>query len=147
MTDFSSILEQQQSYDKALDQANALNKTAVFEALAQAGVTSVTVEFDGEGDSGQIESVVATSGDKPEKLPRTPVALQFVHWDGRTDTVQTPLSAAIPDLCYGYLSREHGGWENNDGAYGTFTFDIGRRTIELEFNGRFTDTFTSNHSF
>ena len=37
------------------------------------------------------------------------------------------------------LEQEQGGWENNDGAFGEFTFDVAERTIELEFNGRFTD--------
>jgi hypothetical protein len=43
--------------------------------------------------------------------------------------------------------QEHGGWENNDDAYGTFTFDVPERTIEPEFNGRFTDIATSHHTF
>src|SRR5271168_4392669 len=36
-----------------------LNKAAVFDALASANITSVTVEFDGEGDSGGIEHISA----------------------------------------------------------------------------------------
>jgi hypothetical protein len=147
MNDVSSFFERQHSYDKALAETNALNKTAVFEALAQAGISSVSVEFDGEGDSGQIESVIATTGDERMDLPVTPISVWQAHWDGKASIVNTPLEEAISDLCYGYLSQEHGGWENNDGAFGTFTFDVTARTIELEFNGRFTDTFTSNHSF
>ena len=46
-----------------------------------------------------------------------------------------------------YLADEHGGWENDDGAYGTFTFNIAARTIAMEFNGRFTDVFASTHEF
>jgi hypothetical protein len=57
------------------------------------------------------------------------------------------LREAIEVLCYDCLEQEHGGWENNDGAYGTFTFDVLQRTIELEFNGRFTDVATSHHQF
>ncbi len=41
-----------------------VNKTAVFDALAAAGITIVVVAFDGYGDSGQIENVEA-------KLART----------------------------------------------------------------------------
>jgi hypothetical protein len=35
------------------------NKTALFDALAAAGITHVAVNFDGYGDSGQIEHVEA----------------------------------------------------------------------------------------
>jgi hypothetical protein len=31
-----------------------LNKAVVFDALVAAGITSLTIEFDGEGDSGQL---------------------------------------------------------------------------------------------
>jgi hypothetical protein len=35
----------------------------------------------------------------------------------------------------------------NDGAYGEFTLDVSEKCIELEFNARFTDTFSTNHTF
>ena len=41
-------------YLEALAKANALNKPIVFDALAALGLTLIEVEFDGEGDSGQI---------------------------------------------------------------------------------------------
>ena len=37
------------------------------------------------------------------------------------------------------LEQTHGGWENNDGAYGEFTFDVAERTIKLDFNERISD--------
>jgi hypothetical protein len=61
----------------------------------------------------------------------------------RTET----LCAAIETLCYDYLEQTNGGWENNDGGFGEFIFDVAARTVELEFNGRYTDTFTTNHTF
>ena len=39
------------------------NKTALFDALAAAGITTVIVNFDGCGDSGQIEMIEARAGD------------------------------------------------------------------------------------
>jgi hypothetical protein len=50
-------------------------------------------------------------------------------------------------LCYDFLEEEHGGWENNDGEFGEFLLDVLKRTVELEFHGRFTDVSTSHHSF
>ena len=44
-------------YQRARAETNVYNKTVVFDALTAAGITSVTVSFDGEGDSGQIEDI------------------------------------------------------------------------------------------
>ena len=41
----------------------------------------------------------------------------------------------------------HGGWENNDGAYGEFCFDASARCIHLEFNERFTSSELFTHDF
>ena len=47
----------------------AVNKTAVFDALAAAGITIVIVAFVGYGDSGQIENVEAKAGEDLVALP------------------------------------------------------------------------------
>jgi hypothetical protein len=57
------------------------------------------------------------------------------------------LREAIEELCYDYLSDKHDGWENNDGGFGTFVFDVATRAIELEFNARFIEFTTSTHEF
>ena len=45
------------------------NKTALFDALAAAGITTVIVNFDGCGDSGQIEMIEARASDDASALP------------------------------------------------------------------------------
>ena len=62
-------------------------------------------------------------------------------------TCELTLREAIETLCYDYLEESHGGWENNDGAFGEFHFDVAERSVDLEFHGRFSDTFTTNHTF
>ncbi len=123
--------------------AIALNKAIVFDALAAAGITAVTVDFDGEGDNGQIESIAAHAGDHLVELPATTVTTYTVPWDSdQLSAVENALNEALEEMCYAYLAQEHGGWENNDGAYGEFRFDVRERTLELEFNARYTDVFT-----
>jgi hypothetical protein len=148
MIDIDTAMAAYDRHAKALKQANLINKTAVFEALAVAGITSVTVEFDGEGDSGQIESVIACAGDARVELPATPITLHKPS--GREDALipaEAPLTEAIESLCYDFLSQEHDGWENNDGAFGQFDFKVAERRVELEFNGRFSDSTFSTHVF
>jgi hypothetical protein len=148
MTDTTDIITAYQIHEKALTEANLFNKNAVFDALAAAGITTVTVNFNGEGDSGQLEEVVAYSSEGPGQIPATSIKFRSTGW-GNADPVlrDLPLADAIEDLCYGYLSQEHGGWENNDGAYGDFTFDTAARRIGLDLHARYTDSFHHSHTF
>ncbi len=41
----------------------------------------------------------------------------------------------------------HDGWENSDGAHGDFTFDVGERTITLDYNERYMQSEYSLHVF
>ncbi|KEZ19420.1 hypothetical protein CP98_01941 [Sphingobium yanoikuyae] len=40
-------------------------------------------------------------------------------------------------MAYDLLKEKHDGWENSDGAYGEFTFDVAAQTITLDYNERF----------
>ena len=148
MKDLENIMNDYERYRQALSKLNEVNKGVVFDALAAATITAVNVDFDGVGDSGQINSVVAFSGTDQADVPTAIVTRQEIRW-GSTETFTTQMAVeeAIENLCYSYLEETHGGWENNDGAYGEFHLDVVKRRIELEFNGRFTDTWTNNHSF
>jgi hypothetical protein len=57
------------------------------------------------------------------------------------------LEAAVEELAWDYLYDNHCGWENNDGAFGTFVFNVPGRTITLEHNERYTELNTSTHEF
>lgn len=124
------------------------NKAAIFDALAAANITDVLVEFDGEGDSGQIEMVTVIRNQEPVPMPETKVTLRRASW-GSEEPVNSEftLREGIETLCYDFLDVKHGGWENNDGAYGEFQLDVTDRTVELEFHARFTDVSTSHHSY
>jgi hypothetical protein len=114
-----------------------INKVVVFDALAAANITSVTVEFDGVGDSGGIEYISANSGDTRTELPVGSVPFhQAECGDDASELMQQTLREAIESLCYDSLADEHGGWANDDGAYGTFTFNVATRTIEVELGVR-----------
>lgn len=148
MTTVENLMTAYENHAKALKEANAQNKATVFDALREAGITRVAVTFDGEGDSGQIEELTAFAQDKPQPVPSETVPVQHATWDGRGSTrVETPLREAIEELCYGLLSEQYDGWENNDGAFGEFTFHVQDRTIALKFNGRYTDVHTTTHMF
>ncbi|HUZ91544.1 MAG TPA: hypothetical protein VMU78_06560 [Methylocella sp.] len=135
-------------YDRLTEEAATRNKTAVFDALAKAGISIVTVTFDGYGDSGQIEDVQASNQDTPIALPSDQLAYEAVRW-GETEPTHTSCSLrdALENLAFHYLATTHGGWEDNDGAYGEFTFETSNRSITLAYNERFTDVEYSEHTF
>lgn len=117
------------------------NQSAIFDALASADVVTLIVEFDGYGDSGQIEAITATGPDGEMALPEFGISYASPGDLTSGDPVnrrQVPLSDAIETLCYYLLRCTHAGWENNDGAFGDFTFDVAARTISLDHNDRYT---------
>ena len=142
------VLAAYQAHQKALTETMLINKTAVFAALATASITKVMVIFDGGGDSGQINEVLAKNGDTPVDLPETQVEFQQIEWNGRkAEPSKCTLRDAIEALCFNYLSHEHGGWENNDGGQGEFSFDVAAEQIDLEFEQFYTDSTTHTHTF
>jgi hypothetical protein len=114
------------------------NKARLFAFLASANITRVTVRFDGEGDSGQIEDITAYADDAQVALPGGKVASLDLPY-GQIEAVERWHSAelALETIAYDLLKEKHDGWENSDGAYGEFTFDVAAGTITLDYNERF----------
>jgi hypothetical protein len=122
------------------------NKTGVFDALAAAGLATVVVSFDGYGDSGQIERLEVEGA--VDTLPVATVEIATSIWGEREPQRQSmSLADAIEKLVYDFLGGAHDGWEDNDGAYGEFTFDVADRTISLDYNERYSASVNYSHEF
>ncbi len=150
ISEWMARYEEEQRLRKTLEpDATDHNKAVLFELLASAGIAKIIVDFDGYGDSGQIERVALLKADNVECLPpEGNVALHIVRHDGSgVDCVEMTVPEAIERLAYDFLGQEHSGWENNDGAYGDFTFDVAERTITLEYNERFTSSEQYSHTW
>ena len=145
----AASLAKYQDHARRAAEAWPANKAALFDALARAGITSVIVNFDGYGDSGQIEQVEVRAGDATAELPAHQI--EFVDPvlgdPQKVERSTHTLSDAIETLVYAFLEQSHSGWEDNDGAYGDFTFDVGNRTITLDYNERYTESDYSCHTF
>lgn len=97
----------------------------------------VIVGFDGTGDSGQIEGVDAYVEEVVTPLPDAAVPLAKVPWNGDDiEVAPAPLAEALEAVAYALLEAGHDGWENNEGAFGEFIFEVGQRSIRLDFNQR-----------
>ena len=125
-----------------------LNKAALLNALALAGVTRVVVSFDGYGDSGQIENVEAQAGDDAVTMPGAAIEIAEVVWDqAEPKRSSISIAQAVESLAYDVLEKTHCGWENNDGAYGDIVFDVEEETITLDYNERYTASENYTHTF
>ncbi len=146
--DLASIFADHAERNARIEALRPANKDRLFDGLAAADITHITVSFDGEGDSGQIESIAAWKDETAVDFPAVEVVYAALTWDSpEVEMRNLSLQDVAEQLAYDFLSDTHGGWENNDGAYGEFCFDAAARTIHLEFNERFTSSELYTHDF
>ena len=148
----NNFLQEFQKQQLELDRLRAEllpgNKAALFDALAAAGIDTLQVGFDGCADSGQIDGIEAKTADVTVSLPDVTITIGHVLNDGSgVKQMNLPIEEAIEQLAYDFLAEIRSGWENDDGAFGEFVFDVGKRSITLEFNDRYTETEYSQHSW
>jgi len=128
----------------------------IFALLRENGVASVTAAYDGQGDSGQIDSITAFDSDNYVlNLGKIQTSIQKSTqvWDSENRGWKEIPSAgtktlieALDDIFYGALEKQQPGWENNDGAFGTFIVDVPTQTITWEHNSRFTEYDTTTET-
>jgi hypothetical protein len=133
----------------------------LFDTLAQTKVSFIEVSFEGCGDSGQIEAVDYTdaNGKGIDELYLDKVIVKgsaktsYHKWDEKTkklvltEAKEGNVREIIEEICYDKLGASHGGWEINEGSYGTFYFDVSTRKVRLEYNERIEEVRTSEESF
>ncbi len=91
-------------------------RAKLWKALRKkSSIATVVVEYDGSGDSGEVTSVAAYNTKEEE------VDL------GRA------LTDLVSDFVYEYLP---GGWEINEGSFGTCTIDVPNKKAHFEHSQR-----------
>lgn len=80
------------------------NKDRLFDGLTAAGITHVTVTFDRAGDSGQIESIGAWSGETTIDFPATEIDYAALTWDDpEVEMRSLSLEDVVEQLAYDFL--------------------------------------------
>jgi len=123
------------------------NKALLFNALDQAGIAKITIDFEGSGDSGQFERPTAYDAEEKElPIPTIAIVIQAVDFErGTITTVETTLPEFLETLACSALEERHSGWEDNEGAYGQFRFSTTEQTIKLECWERYIETDYHEH--
>jgi len=81
-------------------------------------ISEVTAEYEGYGDSGNVEDVTLQPADV--KLPE-------------------PLASQVSEFAWSFAYHRHPGFENNEGGYGTLTWDIAEDSIKLDHANRYVE--------
>jgi hypothetical protein len=147
MTDIDEILARAAKEQAEREARLPRNKQALFAVLRAAGVTHVTVDFDGYGDSGQIEDIAFRNADTNNSVPAGEVVLEADSYGEPPTPKIFDVRSAIELLVYELLEDDHGGWELNEGSFGTFTFDVAEGAITLDYNERVETSNYSQHSY
>jgi hypothetical protein len=98
--------------------------------LKEAGVEVVHINYDGCGDSGQIEDITYLDAAGKALDPASKVTIA---------------EDRLMDLFYDLTQARHPGWENNDGAFGEFEWNLTADTLHHSHSDRFTDYDTTEH--
>lgn len=146
--DGAAFDQKQREYARRAEETRSANKAVLFDSLAAAGIETVTVLFDGYGDSGQIERIDVEGGAGTILLPSDQIEIARTTWESpEIERLTQTVREAVETLVYDFLRQTHSGWEINDGAYGEFTFDVAEQTIKLDYNERYTSSENCSHEF
>ena len=128
-------------YTLQIQEIREKNKKSIVAFMQANGIEKAVLEFDGSGDSGQIDSVVLFPNSKKElafeQIPFITFTQRFSggEWNVEATEKQASVDEALEDLAYCALENNHGGWEINDGAYGEIIIEADG-SGRIEYNQR-----------
>ncbi len=101
-------------------------------------VDRIEMPFDGESDSGCIDSVTFIKGSQNVQLDDDLTFLKFKMkrnqgWSGKVIDLEESLEECLTEVGYSVLP---GGWEINEGSFGTIIISVETGKVKLEFNQR-----------
>lgn len=100
------------------------DRAETLKLCQEAGLLSITLHYDGCGDSGMIHD----------------------HDVWPTTVDLTPeLETQLDDFAWRFVYHLHPGFELNDGAFGTIEWDISKDEITVEHSERYTATRDTSH--
>jgi hypothetical protein len=123
----NDIIKEWESDRRRRHGALGARKTAILAALNAAGIAEVFISYDGEGDTGQIESirVLDAAGQAcPDRL-ETEVS------PGK------PLRDDLDDFAWELLDDCHASFENESGGFGEIFIITAKGTVTIDHYDRF----------
>jgi hypothetical protein len=128
------------------------NKAVLVDFMQRNKIEFVSIEFDGSGDSGQMEAVQIHPSDKDHVVDQYIPFIRFYQrydggqWNIIEELKQVAFQDAVDDFAYTLLENNHGGWEINDGSYGEIIINSDG-SGKIEYNQRVMETEFEESSF
>jgi hypothetical protein len=131
---------------------------AVFlTTLRSLGVSTLTVNFSGGGDSGNIDSVAAYNAGQTAAIPLTAQIpwssdekffdMEAQDWVKRTTNKLMPIEEIAKELTLEALEAQGLDWYNNDGGQGTLEIDFSTSPPTIQLDVGINYMTTEEHSF
>ena len=117
---YAQMLEAQQ---RAAEQ-RVETRAALLVELRAIGVTSIEVQYEGYGDSGNVEDVSVT----PDTI-----------------TLSEEMRRRVEDFGWDFAYALSPGFENNEGGYGELTWVLATDNIDVSHSNRYIATNTTEH--
>jgi hypothetical protein len=146
---FTTYQAREERAKRLKEEILAHNKGFLFAALGSAGITEVTIDFDGASDQGCFQKPMGFDGTNAEvPIPTSEITIKTVVFDtGVIEDAIITIQDYLEHLASDLLDEKHSYWEDDDGAYGTFRFLVTDQIITLEYNERYTASEYHEHHF
>ena len=119
MTDLQmNFAETMAKWQAEREAANRAARGELLPLLRSLGIAQVTAEYEGYGDSGNIEDVTV----QPAGI-----------------ALPEELCTKLGDFAWSVAYHQHPGFENNEGGYGTLTWDVTADSIALDHADRYVE--------
>lgn len=113
-TDLAGHIETLESEDET--------RAKLRRALAALGVTKAELSYNGSGDEGNIEEATLSTEQKAEL------------------SIPYDLHNRLADWAWDFVCGYHSGFQDNDGGFGTLTWDMATGAITLDHNDNVIDS-------
>ena len=124
MTQTLDYAAQTAAAQKKAEAARVETRTALFMELRALGVTLLEVQYEGYGDSGNVEDVTPT----PTEIK-----------------LDTDLNRRVEDFAWDFAYALNPGFENNEGGYGSLEWNLETDKITISHSNRYVESDTTEY--
>lgn len=124
MTQMNDFCAQMLEAQRRAAEQRVETRAALLTELRGLGVTGIEVQYEGYGDSGNVEDVVVT----PDTI-----------------TFAEALRRRVADFGWDFAYSLSPGFENNEGGYGELTWSLEADRIDVSHSNRYIETNTTEH--
>ena len=124
MTQATNFYAQMLGSQRRAAEQRVETRAALLTELRALGMTSIEVQYEGYGDSGNVEDVVV----KPDAI-----------------TLTEELRRRVEDFGWDFAYALSPGFENNEGGYGELIWSLEADKIDVSHSNRYIETNTTEH--